>query len=131
MVREDGFDLYFVGLRLAEPTQPIGAPGQGIRQIGVGRAMLSRDFALREVPEPELRPGTIKVRVSYAGICGSDLHIYLGFEPGLPQGVHGHEFSGMVAQVGKGVAGFAPGDRVTVEITPYDLTRGRIVWLHK
>lgn len=72
---------------------------------------------MRDVPEPELRPGTIKVRVSYAGICGSDLHIYLGFEPGLPQGVHGHEFSGVVAQVGEGVTGFAPGDRVTVEHT--------------
>lgn len=39
VVCEDGFDLYFVGLELADPTQPIGAPGQGIRQIGVGRAV--------------------------------------------------------------------------------------------
>lgn len=76
-----------------------------------------RDFALREVPEPQLRPGTIKVRVRYVGICGSDLHIYLGYEPGLPQGVHGHEFSGVVAEIGEGVTGFAPGDRVTVEHT--------------
>ena len=76
-----------------------------------------RDFALGDVPEPALSAGKIKIRIAYAGICGSDLHIYLGFEPGLPQGVHGHEFSGVIEAVGEGVEGFAPGENVTVEHT--------------
>lgn len=63
VVREDGFDLYFVGLRLADPTQPIGAPGQGIRQIGVGRAVLSRDLAVRAVSERPILSGANLIEV--------------------------------------------------------------------
>lgn len=76
-----------------------------------------RDFTLGEAPEPKIAPGLIKIRVAYAGICGSDLHIYLGQDPGLPQPIHGHEFSGVIAEVGEGVTGFEPGDRVTAEHT--------------
>ena len=76
-----------------------------------------RDFSLQQVDEPVLSPGKVKIKVAYAGICGSDLHIYLGYEPGLPQGVHGHEFSGVITEVAEGVTGFAPGDHVTVEHT--------------
>ena len=76
-----------------------------------------KDFALRDVPKPALTADKIKIRVAYAGICGSDLHIYLGFEPGLPQGVHGHEFSGVIEEVGENVEGFVPGEKVTVEHT--------------
>ena len=60
-----------------------------------------RDFAMGQVPEPVTPPGMVKIKVAYAGICGSDLHIYLGQEPGLPQGVHGHEFSGTIAELGE------------------------------
>lgn len=76
-----------------------------------------RDFGMGEVPEPAAGPGLVKIKVAYAGICGSDLHIYLGQDPGLPQGVHGHEFSGTVAELGEGVTGLQVGDRVTVEHT--------------
>ena len=61
-----------------------------------------RDFAMGEVPEPVTPPGMVKIKVAYAGICGSDLHIYLGQESGLPQGIHGHEFSGTIAELGIG-----------------------------
>ncbi len=76
-----------------------------------------RDFALQTVDEPPLPADMVKIKVAYAGVCGSDLHIYEGFEKGLPQGVHGHEFSGVIAAVGGDVAGFAPGERVTAEHT--------------
>lgn len=76
-----------------------------------------RDFAMGQVPEPVTPPGMVKIKVAYAGICGSDLHIYLGQEPGLPQGVHGHEFSGTIAELGEGVTGLEVGERVTAEHT--------------
>ncbi|MCI8478376.1 MAG: alcohol dehydrogenase catalytic domain-containing protein, partial [Oscillospiraceae bacterium] len=44
-----------------------------------------RDFCLGAAEEPQIQPGLVKIKVAYAGICGSDLHIYLGQDPGLPQ----------------------------------------------
>lgn len=75
------------------------------------------EFELREVPEPAVRPGTVKLAVAYAGICGTDLHMYRGELPTAVPMVLGHEFSGTVREVGDGVEGLAPGDRVTVEHT--------------
>lgn len=58
------------------------------------------------------------VAVEAAGICGSDLHPYLGRERGLDTGtVMGHEFVGRVAAVGAGVRSFARGDRVVAPFT--------------
>ncbi len=75
------------------------------------------DFSLGTAPEPKTPPGMVKLRVAYAGICGSDLHIYQGQEPGLPQPVHGHEFSATIAALGEGVTGFTLGQKVTAEHT--------------
>ncbi len=88
------------------------------------------DIRIDDVPEPATRPGTVKVEVEWCGICGTDLHEYLDgpiFAP-TPQAPHpltgesipvtlGHEFAGVVAEVGDGVDGVRPGDRVVVE--PY------------
>ncbi|CAG8469302.1 7973_t:CDS:2 [Paraglomus occultum] len=53
------------------------------------------------------------VRIRFAGLCGSDLHIYRGTEPGPDRGtVMGHEFVGVVAEVGSKVVGIQVGDRV-------------------
>ena len=60
--------------------------------------------------------GEVKLKVAYAGICGTDNHIYLGHMDQrlkLPQ-VIGHEMSGEIVEVGDDVAGFNVGDRVTV-----------------
>ncbi len=76
-----------------------------------------RDFCLGAAEEPQIQPGLVKIKVAYAGICGSDLHIYLGQDPGLPQPIHGHELSGTIAALGEGVTGLAVGDRVTAEHT--------------
>jgi 2-desacetyl-2-hydroxyethyl bacteriochlorophyllide A dehydrogenase len=63
-----------------------------------------------------LGPGQVQIRVSHCGICGTDLHIFHGHmdhRVRVPQ-VIGHEMTGAIAEVGEGVEGFAPGDRVTV-----------------
>ena len=75
------------------------------------------NMEIREVPEPKPGPGQIKVEVVYAGLCNSDLHIYdsniaIATKPPV---VVGHEFSGIVAEVGEGVTGYKPGDRVVAE----------------
>lgn len=75
------------------------------------------DLALADLPEPEVRQdGDVKIRVKAAGICGSDLQIYKGTNPlaAYPR-VIGHEFCGVVEEVGKGVTRVKVGDRVTVD----------------
>ena len=71
--------------------------------------------ALREVAAPEISaPTDALVRVAFAGICGTDLHIIAGHFPGLERGaVIGHEFTGEVIATGPGVAGVKAGDHVT------------------
>ena len=69
---------------------------------------------LREVPRPEPGPGMALVKVHNCGVCGSDLHYYGGHLP-VPTVCPGHEISGEVAEIGAGVSGLAPGDRVAVE----------------
>ncbi len=69
--------------------------------------------ALGEVPKPTLKaPGDVLVRVTLAAICGSDLHLYHGALPMLPGSSLGHEFVGVVEEVGEGVQSLRPGDRV-------------------
>ncbi len=62
-------------------------------------------------------PADAIIRVELAGLCGSDLHPYLGREPFLPGVTAGHEAIGTVEQVGSGVVRFRPGDRVIVPFT--------------
>ena len=75
-------------------------------------------LALRDVPEPTAGPGTVLVRVKACGICGSDVHGLDGSTGRrIPPLIMGHEAAGMVAAVGEGVTGWAPGDRVTFDST--------------
>ncbi len=64
-------------------------------------------------PTPTDERGCV-VRIEATGICGSDLHIYHGSLGSTPGFVIGHEFVGEVAEVGSGVQGFRPGDKVIV-----------------
>lgn len=57
------------------------------------------------------------IRVTSTAICGSDLHIYDGFIPQLENEVIGHEFMGIVEEVGTGVMNLKKGDRVVVPFT--------------
>jgi threonine dehydrogenase-like Zn-dependent dehydrogenase len=68
-----------------------------------------------DVPAPVIRePRDAIVRVSRAGICGSDLHFLHLKTPIDPGEVLGHEAVGIVESVGEGVVAVAPGDRVVV-----------------
>jgi (R,R)-butanediol dehydrogenase / meso-butanediol dehydrogenase / diacetyl reductase len=88
------------------------------------------DIRIDDVPEPQVRPGTVKVEVEWCGICGTDLHEFLEgpiFAPaeGAPHPLTGetvpitlgHEFAGVVHEVGEGVTDVRVGERVVVE--PY------------
>lgn len=77
------------------------------------------ELALDEVPDPRLVDGgDVLVRVTAAGICGSDLHPYFGREVGLDVGtVMGHELVGQVVEVGADVSTFGIGDRVVAPFT--------------
>jgi L-iditol 2-dehydrogenase len=71
-----------------------------------------------DIPEPAPTEGLVKIRVVYSGICATDLHSYEGLYAGnKPPVVLGHEFSGIVMEVGSGVSSVKPGDRVTSETT--------------
>jgi S-(hydroxymethyl)glutathione dehydrogenase / alcohol dehydrogenase len=78
---------------------------------------------LEEVADPELQgPDEAIVRVTTAGVCGSDLHIVHGRDPGIRMGtIMGHEFIGIVEETGSGVAPFQPGDRV---LSPFTINCG-------
>jgi len=78
-----------------------------------------QEVALEEVPDPRLEaPGDVVVAVEAAGLCGSDLHPYLGREVGIEPGtVMGHEFTGRVVEVGADVRRWRVGDRVVAPFT--------------
>ena len=69
-----------------------------------------------EIRTPEPGPGEVRIRVMATGICGSDVHGYLGITGRrIAPMVMGHEFAGQVESVGEGVKSTKPGDRVTVQ----------------
>ncbi|HEU4426561.1 MAG TPA: zinc-dependent alcohol dehydrogenase family protein [Pilimelia sp.] len=83
------------------------------------RAVVFDDFGarpeVREVPEPVPPPGGAVIRVVATGLCRSDWHGWRGHDPDVrPPHVPGHEFAGVVAEIGSGVTGWRAGDRVTV-----------------
>ncbi|MFI5718632.1 NAD(P)-dependent alcohol dehydrogenase [Nocardia sp. NPDC051750] len=67
------------------------------------------------IPRRGLRPDDLAVRVDYCGVCHSDLHAVRSHRDATaPMLVPGHEFSGVVTEVGSEVDGFAVGDPVAV-----------------
>lgn len=71
----------------------------------------------KEVEEPQIIDDKdIKIQVKATGICGSEVHAFHGKHPfRIPPLVSGHEFSGVIVEVGKGVTKYKAGDRVTAE----------------
>lgn len=76
-----------------------------------------RHFNWKEVNYPRLAENEVIIKVSYAGICGSDQHIFQGeFHPRTPiPFIPGHEFAGTIVQTGKKVDKFKTGDQVAVD----------------
>jgi (R,R)-butanediol dehydrogenase / meso-butanediol dehydrogenase / diacetyl reductase len=78
-----------------------------------------RDIRLEELPVPEPGPGQVLIEVARNGLCGSDLHTYVGASKGgasmhVPGVVLGHEFSGIVREVGSEVTDLALGTAVAI-----------------
>jgi len=77
-----------------------------------------KKFEVEEWPLPEVSPGDALIRVRACGICGSDIHGYLGVTGRRLEGYcMGHECCGDIAALGEGVHGWAVGDRVAVQPT--------------
>jgi L-iditol 2-dehydrogenase len=73
------------------------------------------DIRLEQVPEPDVAPGEVKIRVRACSTCGTDVKISRsGHQNMTPPQVMGHEIAGEIVEVGAGVAGWVPGDRVQV-----------------
>lgn len=77
------------------------------------------DVRLETVPDPVLvNSDDLLLRVTATAICGSDLHLYRGKVPGLEPGdILGHEFMGVVEEVGRDVTRVSRGDRVVIPFT--------------
>lgn len=70
-------------------------------------------LVIEERPVPQPQKGEVRIRVTSAGICGSDVHIYRGHNPfaKYPR-VIGHEFFGKIDAVGEGINESRMGERV-------------------
>lgn len=87
----------------------------------------AKDIRVEDIPEPEAQKGQVKIKVAWAGICGSDLHEYLAGPIFIPiEQEHplshdkapitmGHEYCGEIVSLGADVEGLEIGDRVAIE----------------
>ncbi|MFC4726978.1 zinc-dependent alcohol dehydrogenase [Coralloluteibacterium thermophilus] len=78
-----------------------------------------QDIRYDTVPDPTIEdPRDVIIKVTSCAICGSDLHLYDGFMPGMQSGdIMGHEFMGEVVEVGRESRRLKVGDRVVVPFT--------------
>lgn len=76
------------------------------------------DLRVEESRKPVPGEHEVLIQVKACGVCGTDVHIYEGDEGAAevtPPTILGHEFAGVVAEVGSKVSRFKPGDRVCVD----------------
>ena len=89
----------------------------------------ANDVRVEQVPDPRIvEPTDALVRITYACICGSDLWAYRGINAWQPGWRIGHEFIGVVEEVGAEVRTVRRGDRV---IAPYAFSDGTCEYCHK
>jgi L-iditol 2-dehydrogenase len=74
-------------------------------------------FEIKDVPRPLAGRDEVLVRITRVGICGTDIHIFNGHyaAENLPM-IPGHEFTGVVAELGEGVTGLTPDQPVVVDM---------------
>ncbi len=77
----------------------------------------AKDIRVGEAPLPQIKPDEVLIESKAAGICGTDQHIYRGEFEGRVKypAIQGHEFGGMIVELGADVRGFKVGDRVVVD----------------
>ncbi len=86
------------------------------------QAVMTRpgEIEFRDVPSPVPGKGQVLIRVRRIGVCGSDVHVRHGKHPFTPYPVvQGHEFSGVIEKVGRGVVKWKQGLKVTA--TPQEV----------
>jgi 2-desacetyl-2-hydroxyethyl bacteriochlorophyllide A dehydrogenase len=71
-----------------------------------------RRLVVDELEDPELLPGSVRLKVDRCGICGSDLHLRHDERIVAPGAVLGHEIVGSILEVGEGVTAWTSGQRV-------------------
>ena len=79
-------------------------------------------FEIREMKFKPLAPKEVLIKVCACGVCGTDVHIYKGEEGSAavnPPVVLGHEFAGIVQEVGSEVTVTKPGDHVSLDPNMY------------
>lgn len=80
------------------------------------------DMRVEESPMPKVEAEDVLIQVKACGICGTDVHIYEGDKGAAevtPPTILGHEFSGVVAEVGSAVTNVKVGDRVCIDPNCY------------
>ncbi len=85
-----------------------------MRQVWITKAGPPEVLKVQDAPDPDSADGQVRIRVQAAGINFADLMARVGLYPDAPKVpcVVGYEVSGTIDQIGKGVTGFAMGDRV-------------------
>lgn len=80
------------------------------------------DLRIEDYPMPKAGAHDIVIQVKACGVCGTDVHIYDGDKGAAevtPPTILGHEFAGVIAEVGSEVTGYQPGDRVCIDPNCY------------
>lgn len=88
------------------------------------------DVRVESIADPRIvEPTDAVVRITTSAVCGSDLHQYHGRVPGIePGAILGHEFMGVVEEVGREVRAVSKGDRV---VAPFSISCGRCEWCRR
>ncbi|MBP2628031.1 MAG: Zn-dependent alcohol dehydrogenase [Firmicutes bacterium] len=100
--------MYYLGVKLTKNIGDGALKALIKTKSGVG------NVELLDVPEPQCTESGVKIEIKWAGICGTDLHIYYDLFRNVPPVTLCHEFSGIVTEVGTQVSKVKPGDRVVV-----------------
>lgn len=80
------------------------------------------DLRIQDIPRPAIGPDEVLIQVKACGICGTDVHIYEGDEGAAKvtaPTILGHEFAGIVVEIGERVKGLMKGDRVCADPNCY------------
>ncbi|MCP5191136.1 MAG: zinc-binding dehydrogenase [Pseudomonadales bacterium] len=107
-----------------------------MKQVWISAKGAPETLQLRETADPRAGAGELRIRTAFAGINFADIQARMGQYPDAPPVpcVVGYEVSGIVDQVGQGVSGFSPGDRV-LTFTRFGGYSDTVVvdasWVHK